>query len=259
MPVNKLKASVEVFDDRRATFNPVTGIVVEDAVDLAHLSVMNVTADHTINTLAASFGRKRVLEIADEVDSLLDFQLEVLRERPVGSSELAPDVAEERIRIQRQRVGCVAEVSEPLRVHYDAVELITMDDEKTLAVSSGVHKMRHYLYATGMQPKVVAEKFVVIAGHVDDPRTLANFAQQLLHHVVVCLRPEPAFAQAPAVNDVADEIDGVGVVVSQEIEQHFCLTATRSQVSVGEHQGPPTLHTRFILSSVRELFHLSTS
>ena len=59
-------------------------------------------------------------------------------------------------------------------------------------------------------PQIVAQELVVVAGDVDDARALARLAQQLLHDVVVRLRPVPALLQPPAVDDVADEIDRLG-------------------------------------------------
>ena len=61
-------------------------------------------------------------------------------------------------------------------------------------------------------------------------------AQQLLHHVVVRLRPIPGRAQRPAVDDVADEIDRLGVVMAEEIEQPVGLAAARAEVHVGDEQ-----------------------
>jgi hypothetical protein len=53
-------------------------------------------------------------------------------------------------------------------------------------------------------------------------------AQQLLHHVIVKLRPIPGGFQLPAVDDVAYEVDGVGFVKAQQIEQLVSLAAARS-------------------------------
>ena len=84
-----------------------------------------------------------------------------------------------------------------------------------------------------MSPKaivdVVAGELVVIAGHVDDLGALARLAQDFLHHVVVRLQPVPGFPQAPAVDDVADEIKLIGLGVLQEIEQEVGFAAARAE------------------------------
>src|SRR5262249_8532139 len=76
----------------------------------------------------------------------------------------------------------------------------------------------------------------VIAGNVDDAHALARLAQELLHHVVVRLRPVPTRPELPPVDDVADEVNRIGVVVAQEIEQPIGLAAFGSELHVGDEQ-----------------------
>ena len=64
--------------------------------------------------------------------------------------------------------------------------------------------------------------------------------RQLLHHVVVCLRPVPALAQLPAVDDVADQIKLIARIGLEEIEQGNRLAAWGSQVQVGHEHRPNT-------------------
>jgi hypothetical protein len=80
----------------------------------------------------------------------------------------------------------------------------------------------------------LARGFIVIAGDIDDLRAFSRLAQDLLHDVVVRLRPEPAFAKLPAVDDVADEIQVFRLVMPKEIEQIRRLAATRAEVDVGQ-------------------------
>src|SRR5262249_41760283 len=87
-----------------------------------------------------------------------------------------------------------------------------------------------------MSAVIVAQELVVIPGHVDHARTLARLAQQLLHHVVMGLRPIPATAQLPHVDDVADQIDGLGVVHPEKIEKLAGLAAARSEVNVRDEK-----------------------
>lgn len=48
------------------------------------------------------------------------------------------------------------------------------------------------LDATEMAAIEVWQKFIVIARNVDDARSFAGLAQQLLHDIVVSLRPVPS-------------------------------------------------------------------
>ena len=63
---------------------------------------------------------------------------------------------------------------------------------------------------------ITARELVVIAGHEDHACALAGLAQDLLHHVVVALRPVPRSAQLPAVDDVADQVQRLAFGVAQE-------------------------------------------
>ena len=83
---------------------------------------------------------------------------------------------------------------------------------------------------------IAAQEFVVIAGHIDDAGALARLAQKLLHHVVVRLRPVEAGLQRPAVDDVADQIDRVGLVEAQKVEQLARLAAARAEMNVGDEE-----------------------
>src|ERR1700687_5709009 len=64
----------------------------------------------------------------------------------------------------------------------------------------------------------------------------ARLAQQLLHHGVVLLRPEPAGSELPAVDDIADQINRIGIVIAQEIEQPVGLAAARAEMNVGDEE-----------------------
>ena len=103
----------------------------------------------------------------------------------------------------------------------------------------------HYLDAAKMGAVIVAQELVVIAGEINDARALARLAHELLHHVVVRLRPIPARSQLPAVNDVADQIDRFGIVVAQELEEAFGLAASRAEMNIRNKES--TEQTRAVL------------
>ncbi len=108
-----------------------------------------------------------------------------------------------------------------------------MDDEIALAVGRRVHRLVLDLDAAEVLAAVLADALVVIARNEDDARALAHLAQQLLQHVVVRLGPDGAAADAPEVDDVADQIDRVGLGLLEEIEQQLGLRGARPEVDVG--------------------------
>ncbi len=94
----------------------------------------------------------------------------------------------------------------------------------------------HHFDAAEMRAVIFAQKLVVTTRQIDDAGALARLAQKLLHHVVVILRPIPAGLQLPAVDDVADQIDHLGIVAAQEVEKAISLAAARAEVNVGNEQ-----------------------
>jgi len=94
-----------------------------------------------------------------------------------------------------------------------------MDDQHALAVDALMHQTVDDLDHAEVRAEIIAQEFVVIAGEIDNARALAALAQDLLDDVIVRLRPIPRPFQAPAIDDIADQIDCLGVVKTQEVQQ----------------------------------------
>jgi len=150
------------------------------------------------------------------------------------------------VEAEDQRVQAVADVGQPLGVLDHAVELVAVDDQEPLAVGGAVFGLAADGDAAEVQPGVLPRRLVVVAGHVDHPRALARLAQHLLHHVVVALLPVPRLLQLPAVDDVADQVQGVGLVVAQEVEQEGGLAAGGAEVDIGNPDGAVALVHRVL-------------
>jgi hypothetical protein len=138
---------------------------------------------------------------------------------------------------QRHVVGPVAQEREPLGVAHDAVELIAMQDQIALAVGALVDRLAHHLHAAEIQSAIIARSLVVIARHVDDLGAFARLAQDLLDDIVMRLRPEPGAFEPPAIDDVADQIEIIALVMLEEIEQQLGLAAARAQMHVRDEDG----------------------
>ena len=107
-----------------------------------------------------------------------------------------------------------------------------MHDDVALAGGGHVLGLTLDLDAAEMHAAVVAQTLVMIAGDKHDPRALARLAQQLLQHVVMRLRPNGPPLHAPEVDDVADQIDGFGVVMLQEVQEHSRLGSACSKMQI---------------------------
>ena len=138
--------------------------------------------------------------------------------------------------MDREVVGLVTGEREPARVLHHEIELVAMGDEVAAPVGSLVDSVLHHLDAAEMRAVEAAQHLVVIARHVDDTRALARLAQELLHHVVVLLRPVPAGFERPAVDDVTDQVDRLGVILAQEVEQRPGLAPSGAEMHIGDEQ-----------------------
>src|SRR5471032_639282 len=106
---------------------------------------------------------------------------------------------------------------------------------------------------TESQIAELSRGFVVIARNVDHLRAFAGFAQHFLDHVVVRLRPEPAFAQLPSIDDVADQVQVLGIVVAQKIEEIVRLTATGAEMDIGQPDGAVAMVSAVVVGTGRGL------
>ena len=112
-----------------------------------------------------------------------------------------------------------------------------MHDQVAAAVGGLVDMGQSHLDAAEMGARKVTQELVVIAGHIDDAGSLAGLSEQFLHDVVGGLRPVPASSQPPAVDDVADENDGLRLMAAQEGDQIVCFRRLRAEVDIGKKQG----------------------
>ena len=78
-PFDDLKLSIEMLDSCRAAFHPVAAIHINQAIDGANHRMVDVTADYAVHMLAAALGAERLLELADEVDGVLNLELDPAR------------------------------------------------------------------------------------------------------------------------------------------------------------------------------------
>ena len=55
------------------------------------------------------------------------------------------------------------------------------------------------------------------------------------------LRPVGAAPHLPEVDDVADQVDDLGIRLFQKVEQGLCLRGTRAEVDIGNKEGAKLL------------------
>ena len=231
-----------MLDHSGAAFHPIAVIDVEHAVNLAHLGLVDVAADHPVNAAAAGFLGNGGFEILDELQSVFDFHLEKRRQAPVAKPHGPTGMVEPGVSGQQRAIGPIAQEGEPARVLNDPVELIAVCDQVTLAVGRLVDGVARHDHATEVHAAELARALVMIARHIDHLHAVPGHAQYLLHHIVMGLGPVPAGLQFPAIDDIAYEVEGVALQHLDEVEQQLGLTAARTQMHVRYEGGPARHH-----------------
>jgi hypothetical protein len=86
-----------------------------------------------------------------------------------------------------------------------------VQDEKPPPVRGYVRGFGQDRYAAEPVSGEIAETLVVVAGNIDNARSLARLAQEFLDDVVMILAPVPGAPHAPDIDDIADEVEIVGL------------------------------------------------
>jgi hypothetical protein len=185
--------------------------------------MVNVSADYAVQSSSPGLQGDRFLEGADEGHRPLDPTFEIGGQGPIAETEMAPQPVQRVIEPQRKLVAMVAQVGEPARRAHDHVELVAVQHAVAPPLLGGVYDVPVDFDAAKTKADVVAQGLIVIAGNEHETHTLAHAAEQLLHHIVVRLRPVRTPLDAPEVDDIADQIDEVRLAVAEKIDQPLGL------------------------------------
>ena len=108
---------------------------------------------------------------------------------------------------------------------------MSVDNEHPTAIGSLVDRMftdRDVSVRTGKG----VDEFVVVSRNVSDGHALARFAQDFLNHVVMRLRPVTATAQLPDVDQIANDVEFLAVVIAQELQQRLHIAGPCAQMHI---------------------------
>src|SRR5262245_43593088 len=113
----------------------------------------------------------------------------------------------------------------------EAVELMAVDDEVTLAVGGGVNDAFGEPHVAEADAEKFFEELIVIAGDECHAGFLAVLAKQFLDEQVVVFGPVPFPPQLPAVDEIADDVKVVAFIVAEKIEEFVHLGMPRAEVN----------------------------
>ena len=191
-----------------------------------------MSAENSIDGMPGGITNNFLFESSDETDGVLDSFLGVGAEGPVTETESTTEEINKRIQGEEELVANVPEEGQPLHVLHDCVELVTVHDQDSTPVG---RFMNHLLFDGDVAVGAVkfGHHFIVISRDVDDPGAFARFAQDFLNDVVVLLRPVDTAPQLPDVDQVADDIKSLAIIIAQEIKERARVRAARPEMNIG--------------------------
>ena len=69
------------------------------------------------------------------------------------------------------------------------------------------------LNAAKMRPDISPQPLIMIARNINYFRAFSRFTENFLNHVIVALRPIPFALQAPAIDNIADQVKLLAVII----------------------------------------------
>ena len=151
----------------------------------------------------------------------------MLCERPVRSPHAIVKPVHEAIELEQAAAREAAEQHAERAAPNHGVELIAVRHEQTAPGARGVNRLERDFDVAERRPCERAQLVVVIAGDVDDPRSVAAHLEQRAQHVHVARGPVEALAQALEIDDVADKIEQLAARAPQEVEDEIHAAVTR--------------------------------
>src|SRR3546814_8796336 len=74
----------------------------------------------------------------------------------------------------------------------------------------------------------------MIAGDIDDAGAALRALQHAPDDVIMLGRPEMPFLEAPAVDDVADQIERLAIDMVEEVDQQIGVASARAEMDVAD-------------------------
>ena len=177
-----------------------------NAINHFDFGPVNVTANHAISLMAAGHGGERFFVFRDEFYSRLGFELQKRRQRPVTKPKRTSQPVEVQVKVEDPVVKVGTQLFEQMVKVGKTVRLMAVDDQILFAIRSRVHGFTGHGHAAETHAYELLDKFVVVAGNINDLGMLAAFAEQLLDEHVIVIAPEPAELELPTVYEIAYEI-----------------------------------------------------
>jgi len=237
MESDEFDRSRRVLHQRRAVFHPVAAVQVKKIADRPDFGAVDVAADDAVHADLAAELDHRLLVVGHVFHRGLGLEFDVGSERPVAETKTAPQSIHPDVEVEDAIVQRRADAIEQAVEVRQAVELMAVNDEVTLAVGGGVDDAFGEAHGAEADAEKFFEELIVIADDESHARLLPVLAKQFLDEHVVVLGPVPFAAQLPAVDEIADDVEVLAFIVPEEGEKFVHLGMLRAEVNVRDPDG----------------------
>src|SRR5262249_30450860 len=235
---HELELAVAVLHDRAAVLYPVAAIRVEDASDLAKGRAVDVPADDAGEAATGGLLRAGGFEGGDELYDRLQSVLQIAGQAPVPEPEQATAAVEPPVQGQERGTADAAEPHGPAVAAGHAIEVVAVEDQQQPSVGRSMHRFARDHDVAELQIAEAAEVLVVVARDQRHDRPGVRLRQHRTDDVAVQLRPVRLVPKAPEVDDVADEIEVVAVMVLEKRQERLGVALPSAQVNVADPDRP---------------------
>jgi hypothetical protein len=131
---------------------------------------------------------------------------------------------------------------------------IAKQHQQAAAIGGFVDRRTPDFDAAEIQPGELAEHLVMIAGNIDDPRAAPGPFQYAPEDIIMAIRPEKPLLHPPAVDNIANQIEGIAIHMIEKIDQQIGVTAAGAEMDIGNPDRPisgpvPGMHPRLVLEA----------
>lgn len=181
---------------------------------------------------------QRGFKVADVFDRVFDFLLQYVGQRPVGKSQLPSEKVDHLVHAQQEFIKRTAYQGQYPGVLDEAVELVSVYYQETLAGPGDMHVFVADLQVTQDGCVEIPQQFVMVAGHINYPGPVFCLAQDCPYHVVMGLRPVNLFLHLPDIDDIADQVKVIAGGGTEEIQQVFGAASGKPEMHIRNENAP---------------------
>ena len=147
---------------------------------------MNMAADHPVQPAPHCFMGRRCFKPGDVGGRPANPLLEEAGQRPVGIIQSPSPAVVPAVEEQQQIVGPVAQpVQQRPATAHRAIAFIAVRDQKAPAIGGDVNDLRDNLNLADPQAEIIPRHFIMIARHIDHPRSGPHLGQNGFQHLAV--------------------------------------------------------------------------